>query len=289
MSELIFREFDHTYWLDGRLLVSVTQLLDRQHLTTDLSNAPVVAVRRAGEHGTLVHDEIDNFIKTGEMGISDEFQDFLRLVYPLADRWESEVMVHTDYYAGRVDLVGYRNDQIVVIVDTKTGTLNVNATAWQVSLYANALHASENVALYAFDAKMNGNSRLVPLLPVSKACIDALIDADSRCEIYNPVGDLITAQESSCVMLEQKIADMEKELKALKASRDEFWANIKAKMEEGRIMSLETPSFRLTYVAPYSKTIVNTEMLKSKYPKVFEDCQKTSVVGASLRVKVKEA
>lgn len=287
-EKIEFRESDHTYWLDGRQLPSVTHLLSKHGLSTDLSGAPVEVVRRAGEHGTLVHDEIEKFIKTGEMGITDEFQDFLRLVYPLAEYWQSEVVVWTDDYAGRVDLVGFRGDDIIV-VDTKTGALNENSTAWQTSMYAYAFpkDAGKRAKVFAFDAKMDGKSKLVPLEKVADSCIEALIKAEKSGEIYNPMLPVVSANEKM-LEVERQIVAMEKQLKELKAQDEAFKAMLLDAMQKGRVMSYESESLKLTYVAPYSKVTVDTKALKDNYPRVYADCCKTSTVKASLRLTVKE-
>ena len=287
-ERLVYRDEDHTYWLDGRQLPSVTQLIHKHGLATDLSGAPEAVVRRAGEHGTLVHEEIENFIKTGERGITDEFQDFLAMVYPMADQWECEVMVYNDDYAGRVDLIGFRGDDIIV-VDTKTGALNENATAWQVSMYANTFPVENQgfVKPYAFDAKMEGKSRIVPLKKVSKDCIDALIRADKNGELYNPMLPVVTANEKM-LEVERQIATMESQLKELKAQDEAFKLMLLEAMENANVTKFEGEKVSITYVAPYTRTTVDSKALQTKYPDIYKECQKTAQIKASVRITVKE-
>lgn len=286
-EKITFRENDHTYWLGEKQLPSVTHLIHKHGLATDLSGAPEAVVRRAGEHGTLVHEEIENFIKSGEMGITDEFQDFLKLVYPMADTWDCEVIVWTDDYAGRVDLIGIRGDDIIV-VDTKTGALNENATAWQTSMYANAfpLEAQGYTKLFAFDAKMDGKSRVVPLKKVSKACIDELIRADKNGELYNPMLPVVTANEKM-LEVERQIATMESQLKELKAQDEAFKLMLLEAMENANVTKFEGEKVSITYVAPLTRTTVDSKALQTRYPDVYKDCQKTSLTKASVRITVK--
>lgn len=286
-ERVVFRSEDHTYWLGDRQLPSVTQLLHKHGLSTDLSGAPQEAVRRAGEHGTLVHEEIENFIRTGEMGITDEFQDFLNLVYPLAEHWDCEVMVWTDDYAGRADLIGLRDDCLIV-VDTKTGALNQNATAWQTSLYAHALPDGirRNVRLYAFDAKMEGKSRLIELEPVSDDCIMGLLKAESEGRRYNPILPVVTENERM-LEVERSILTLERQLAELKAQDEAFRAMLMQAMEKGRVMSFESDRLRVTYVAPTTRTTLDSKAVQQRYPNVYKECQRTSAVKASLRLTVK--
>ena len=284
----IFRASDHSFWMGGRRLDSVTQLLSKHGISKDLSDAPEEAVRRAGEHGTMVHDEIDTYIRTGEKGISDEFQDFLDMVYPLADSWVSEVMVWTDDYAGFADLVGTKDDGYI-IVDTKTGTFDENATAWQVSMYANAMSdaVKDNVKLYGFDAKMDGKSRLVELNPVPERCIEALLDANRRGERYNPLLPVIGLRQEQIVAVETAIASLERQVKELKAQDDAMKAEILQAMENGRVVKYESDNLRLTYVAPFTRQTLDSNAVKRLYPQVYRECIKTSEVKASLRITVK--
>lgn len=283
-EKIVFRPDDHTYWLGDRQLPSVTQLLHRHGLSADLSGAPQDAVRRAGEHGTLVHEEIETFIRTGEMGITDEFQDFLKLVYPLAEHWDCEVMVWTDDYAGRADLIGLRDD-CVLVVDTKTGVLNQNATAWQTSMYANALPEKirKDIRLYAFDAKMDGKSRLVSLEPVSDACINDLLKAEAEGRRYNPILPVVTENEKM-LEVERSILTLERQLAELKAQDEAFRAMLMQAMEKGRVMSFESDRLRVAYVAPYNRTTLDSKAVQKKYPKVYDECLRTSTVKASVRL-----
>lgn len=289
LSERVeFRESDHTYWLNGRQLPSVTHLLHKHGIATDLSGAPEEVVRRAGEHGSLVHAEIEAFINTGEMGITDEFQDFLKLVYPMAQTWLSEVMVWTDSYAGRVDLIGLTDDAIIV-VDTKTGAFNENYTSWQTSMYSLAFpnEAHKFVKLFAFDAKMDGKSRLIPLVPVSEKCVANLLEAESKGEIYNPMLPVVSAN-IKMLEVERQIVKMERQLAELEAQDVAFKTMLLKAMEEGRVTSYESDALKLTYVAPYTKTTLDSKAVQSRFPKVYEECRKTSAVKASVRLYIKE-
>ena len=285
-------EFDperHCYTYDGRELQSVTRLLAKHGITADLSNVPEAILKEKADHGTFVHEEIENYLTKGELGISDEFQGFVKLVEPLADKWLCEVMVHTDYYAGRVDLIGLTDDKILVI-DTKTGNIDKNAVSWQTSMYANAFPDSAHrfVEYYCFDAKMNGESKLIKLDGVPKACIDALIEADKRGEVYNPMLPVVDETQGALVELERTITDLESQLKTAKSKRDSFMTKLQKAMEDGRIMSFDSPALHITYVAPYDSVIVDSERLKIAYPDVYADCQKVSHRKASIRLKIKE-
>ena len=286
-GECIFREEDHTYWLDGRQLPSVTQLLAKHGISTDLSNAPEDAVRRAGEHGTLVHKEIENFIKTGEMGITDEFQDFLRMVYPLTDTWLSEVLVWTEDYAGTVDLIGILDDGFVVI-DTKTGNLNLNSATWQVSMYSNAFpHGQKDVKHYIFDAKMDGESKVILVEPVPQKCIDRLIECERNGVSYNPILPIESRMKQELIALERSISDLQAEVEAKNLRLAEIKAELLRAMEDNHVVKYDGPVLSLTLVEPYVRNTVDTKKLKEQYRDAYIACLKLTQVKASLRMEVK--
>ena len=74
-SQVEYIEDFHTYKLNGKIIPSVTQLLDDGvYLDVDKD-----ILEYAREKGTLVHKEIENYLKHSEMGFTAEFYEFLRL------------------------------------------------------------------------------------------------------------------------------------------------------------------------------------------------------------------
>lgn len=71
-------EFDndfHTYRLNGKLLPSVTQLLD----DGEYKNVDKNILEYARKKGTIVHKEIQNYLESHIEGVTSEFYEFLRL------------------------------------------------------------------------------------------------------------------------------------------------------------------------------------------------------------------
>ena len=58
-------------------------------------------------------------------------------------------------------------------------------------------------------------------------------------------------------------------------------------MEEKGITGYDNDYLSITYVAPYTKTTVDSKLLKEKYKDIFNECSKTSEVKSSIRIKVK--
>ena len=58
-------------------------------------------------------------------------------------------------------------------------------------------------------------------------------------------------------------------------------------MEEKGITGYDNDYLSITYVAPYTKTTIDSKLLKEKYEDIFNECSKTSEVKSSIRIKVK--
>lgn len=65
----------HTYKLNGKIIPSVTQLLD----TGEYNNVPEDFLEYSRVKGTLVHKEIEEYLKEEKKGFTQEFEEFVRL------------------------------------------------------------------------------------------------------------------------------------------------------------------------------------------------------------------
>lgn len=146
---LQFDEEAHVYSIEGRPLISVTQIVESQFrpfnprvvasvLERTKANNPeseyfgmdryqiqnkwVQAGKEAREKGTLLHQQIECFYKYGHYPEVEtpEFKQFLRFAYDHPD-WlliASEYRVHNDYAAGTIDAV-FDTPDGVILVDWK--------------------------------------------------------------------------------------------------------------------------------------------------------------------------
>ena len=73
--QVVFNEENHTYYLRDKELPSVTSLLD----TGEYTDIPESILNYARDKGTLVHKEIEEYLKEGKKGFTQEFEEFVRL------------------------------------------------------------------------------------------------------------------------------------------------------------------------------------------------------------------
>jgi hypothetical protein len=77
-------------------------------------------------------------------------------------------------------------------------------------------------------------------------------------------------------------------IKKQEAKQDEFKEKILQVMEANGIKKWENEFISITYVAPTTRTSIDSTALKKKYPQIAEECSKNSDVKSSIRIKVKE-
>lgn len=70
-----YNEKWHSYKLNGKIIPSVTQLLD----TGEYNNVPEELLEYSRQKGTLIHKEIEEYLKEGKKGFTQEFEEFVRL------------------------------------------------------------------------------------------------------------------------------------------------------------------------------------------------------------------
>ena len=74
-SQVEYIEEFHTYKLNGKIIPSVTQLLDEG----GYEGVDKKILEYAQFKGSLVHKEIENYLRRQEMGFTDEFYQFLSI------------------------------------------------------------------------------------------------------------------------------------------------------------------------------------------------------------------
>lgn len=287
-----FREDTHEYFLDGRKLISVTQLMRKHGLAPSYDAVPSEVLKAKAERGTLIHKEIEDYIKTGAIGFTKELSEFREHIHfndvtPLA----SEFIVYNDLVAGTVDLGLLDNGEYVIADIKTTATLHKEAISWQLSIYA-YLHGSatgnwvNKGKAYHFSA--DGALKVVdiPLKPMAE--VMSLLDCEKKGEIYKQDLAVSNTALAELVEVESLIKSIEEQKKAAEAQAQELRASLMQAMEANGVTSFENESIKITYVAPTTRTAIDSAKLKKELPEIAEKYTKTSNVKPSLRITLKE-
>lgn len=287
-----FDEATHRYFDGEKQLISVTTLMRKHGLSPDYSGINSDVLQAKAERGSLIHKEIEEFIKNHEIGFTTECAEFARFIAVNAYYvCSSEFIVYNDVAAGTVDLWLENSDGEPIIADIKTtATLHTDAVSWQLSIYnfLNGWRAKKAQAFH-FGSRDKLNVVDIPLKP--KEEVEALFEAERRGEIYKSflaVAPIDEGALSALADFERVIAEAEATKKAAEAQRDEIKAALIADMEKNGVKTFETDKIRLTYVAPSTRATIDTAKLKKELPEVAEKYTKTSETKASLRITIKE-
>lgn len=287
-----FREDTHEYIKDGRKLISVTQLMRKHGLAPSYDAVPEEVLRAKAERGTLIHKEIEEYIKTGEIGFTNEVWAFIDHiskdgVKPL----ESEYKVYNDIVAGTVDMFSLDNGEFTINDFKTTATLHKEAISWQLSIYA-TLHGL-NTGNYASKAKAyhftKDGLKVVEIPFKTHTEVLRLFECERKGEIFKPEIVVSETALAELVEAERLIAQIEERKKEAEAQAAGLRAALMEAMEKNGVTSFEDDNIKLTYVAPYTKTAIDTKKLKKELPEIATKYEKTSNVKASLRITLKEA
>lgn len=152
MSDLVFIEESHEYFLDGKRLPSVTEVIG---MLSDFSFVPADIMERASAFGSAVHkavelyelDDLDeSALSTGLVPYLNGYKRFKDETGFEAHFTEERVYSFAYGYAGTLDLAGYMND-LFCIIDIKTVTVLHSVIGLQTAAY---LHAFNEMNRYNY-------------------------------------------------------------------------------------------------------------------------------------------
>ena len=107
------------------------------------------------------------------------------------------------------------------------------------------------------------------------------------CDYSEAVTDALTQFQSSVPETIQKITNLIQMKKALDEQEKELKQKLVEAMEAYGVKSFENDQIKMTYVAPTTRSTLDSAKLKKDHPDIVEQYSKTSNVSASVRVTVK--
>ena len=262
-----FNKEKHEYSDDGKVLISVTQLLKKHGLSTDFSNVDKDLLEAKAKRGTMIHQEVERYIKKSEIGFTSEFMGYIDLItkYELVPA-KAEVMVHNDIVAGTLDQWGYdtKNNQYY-IGDAKTGSvINYNEVRWQLSLYDYLLPkraCKTPRKLYCFH--LTDNPRMIAVEPIPKEEIERLLECERKGEIYKQEVVVTEDRLAQLVQLKYDMDELDRQKKEIDRQVSEITDTVKDLMRDKGIKTFENDLVKITYVAPTTKESIDSKKLKA--------------------------
>lgn len=292
-----FDEQTHTYTDEnGNELISVTTLLKVAGISPNYDFVNEDVLKAAADRGTLIHKEIEDYVKTGEIGFTRELHEFIRYIQEnhltvLA----SEKQVHNDEVAGTIDLILKTEKDAIIYADLKTtSTIHTDSVSWQLSIYKNLDlnnkypnyqdYLDATLQVWHFDK--NGNLEVKEVLEVANEHLERLY----QCYAMGKKFELI-ADESELAELyeaEKIIAYFEQQKAKAEESAKVVREKIIAAMKKQGITKFENDKIAITYIAPVKRETFDSKTFQSDNPEVYKKYIKTSTTKESVRIKLKE-
>ena len=288
--EIKFDEILHKYTVDGKEVISVTQLLQKHKITPSYDAVDKELLRVASERGTLIHEEVENWIKKGESGFTEEAERICRYLSRRTDdifNMMTEQTVANDIVAGRFDVL-YTHEKKLVLTDIKTGnTKHLFGWTWQLSLYKylyEKMYGKEIDSLEILWAK-NGGMTVIPCEYVGDEKIENLLNAEREGRLISDV-DLGVSEEEleDLTELMEDIKLKEEELKLLKEKVDKVKEVLYDTMGKEGVKTVDRGKLKITYVAPSSRTSVDSKKLEKEEPEIYKKYVNTTTVEGSIKI-----
>ena len=297
---LEFNESKHEYTLDGKKLISVTQLMQKYGLAPDYSNVSPSVLQAKANYGKLIHEEIEQWIKYRKIGFSKELVSFVKYLNETGTKViESEYQVYNDVVAGTIDLLLERVGQRIIADIKTTYQIHKESVSWQLSIYLYLyielvkllrpqLRLNYNQfkgECYHFNKDGELNVVEIPLKPESE--VEKLIQAvrdEKPYEMENTNHNEI----AKIVELEKMIKYYDEEKKKIEIQEQELKEAIIKGMEESGLTQIETDNIKITYMAESIRVSLDSKAIKEKHPEIYNENLKETKVKAQLRITLKE-
>lgn len=286
-----FDEKEHRYYYGDKQLISVTQLMQKHGLAPDYGEVSKLVLEIKAQRGTLIHQEIQDWIEEGTIGFTTELTNFIDYMntHKEIKIVDDEFIVYNDIVAGRADLL-LSEDNNLIIADIKTTAIvHKDSVSWQLSIYAYLSDKEINKGqVFHFDRDGNLNVIDIPLKP--KQEVERLFECERNNDLYisKEVATLPDNQLTHLIEIEKVIKHYENMKKEAETQAQEMRAALLNEMEKNGVKTFENDNIKITYVAPSVRKNIDSQRLKKEEPSIYEKYLKDTNVKASLKITLKE-
>lgn len=288
----IFDESEHKYYVDGKELISTTQLMRKHNLAPDYSTVDETTLRKSAEYGKIVHSELELFIKNDTPSFTQEVENFEMWIKE--NQLEnslvaSELMVNNDLVAGTIDFI-FENDNGLVIADFKTTSqVHKDAVSWQLSIYRELLGLPIDKGV-CFHIK--GDIFEVIDIPLkTKEEVNKLFDSERNGVLYQTT-DLIESESvEKLVEFQMQLMAMEEAKKKIEEQMDAFKTYALQEMETRGLLNYKVNcrgvELSLTRVLEGKRESVDAKKLQADMPEIYDKYKKISTTKSYVKVSCK--
>ena len=291
-STAVFDPQQHKYFVDGKELISTTQLMRKHNLAPSYDSVDAETLSRSAEYGKIVHSELEEFIKYDKPSFSIEVEDFEMWVKEnqLEDSMiASELQVNNDLVAGTIDFIYEDNDGLVIADFKTTSQVHKEAVSWQLSIYRELLGKDIKKGV-CFHIK--GNIFQVIEIPLkTKEEVMKLFEAERNGEIYKTT-DLIESDSiEKLVNLQMQLMAMEETKKQIETQMAEFKDYALKEMEDRGILNYKVEcngvELALTRVLESQRESIDGKKLLHDFPELYDRYKKITTTKSYVKVSCK--
>lgn len=292
-KNVFFDDITHSYITnEDKMLIGVTSLMRKHGLAPDYSNVDAGTLNRKAAYGSAVHKSIERYIKGESVESTPELEAYKAAgINALASEY---LVSDNETVASSIDIVSEELD----LIDVKTTSrLHNTALQWQLSIYAYlfelqnpGLHVRNLYALHIKKSRGRIVSELAGIERLPDSEVEELIRCEREGRIYSAPLPTASTQDERLQQLydiEMFISEIEAKAKKAKAEREEMMSALYAQMEAENLKKIETDRMTITRVLPSVRVSVDSGLLQSDYPDVYNAVKKESATKGSIRIKIK--
>lgn len=289
-NRILYEDITHTY-IDvesGKELSGCTIVLKRYGISPNYSAIPDSVMDNASERGSRIHKEISDYINFGTCETEAQ-KEYAKLGL---DSIASEYLVSdNENFATSIDVV--LGDCSLVDIKT-THILHVNYLSWQLSINA-YLFELQNPELkvpklYGAYYKKDGTFSVVEVQRIPVDEVKRLLSAYLNDEEFTPSQTKVTTGDTRIAEiyeLEQFIASIKQDAEIAENRKKKLLNTLYDEMNKNGVDKIENDFMTITKVSPTESTRVDSGMLKTLHPAIYNEVLKKSPVKGYVKVKIK--
>lgn len=290
-NRILYEDITHTY-IDvesGKELSGCTIVLKRYGISPNYSAIPDSVMDNASERGSRIHKEISDYINFGTCETEAQ-KEYAKLGL---DSIASEYLVSdNENFATSIDVV--LGDCSLVDIKT-THMLHVNYLSWQLSINA-YLFELQNPELkvpklYGAYYKKDGTFSVVEVQRIPVDEVKRLLSAYLNDEEFTPSQTKVTTGDTRIAEiyeLEQFIASIKQDAEIAENRKKKLLNTLYDEMNKNGVDKIENDFMTITKVSPTESTRVDSGMLKTLHPAIYNEVLKKSPVKGYVKVKIKK-
>lgn len=289
-NRILYEDITHTY-IDvesGKELSGCTIVLKRYGISPNYSAIPDSVMDNASERGSRIHKEISDYINFGTCETEAQ-KEYAKLGL---DSIASEYLVSdNENFATSIDVV--LGDCSLVDIKT-THILHANYLSWQLSINA-YLFELQNPELkvpklYGAYYKKDGTFSVVEVQRIPVDEVKRLLSAYLNDEEFTPSQTKVTTGDTRIAEiyeLEQFIASIKQDAEIAENRKKKLLNTLYDEMNKNGVDKIENDFMTITKVSPTESTRVDSGMLKTLHPAIYNEVLKKSPVKGYVKVKIK--